>query len=89
MVTNHNILAHLFFNFFNYVSSFQLNEPSLVEGLVLINVDPCAKGWMDWAASKVMHINMSSVNENFLFCPLVVLRHFQPHVSEVLRFLCL
>lgn len=24
-----------------------------MEGLVLINVDPCAEGWMDWAASKV------------------------------------
>ncbi|XP_054464499.1 protein NDRG3-like [Anoplopoma fimbria] len=30
-----------------------LNEPTLVEGLVLIDIDSCAKGWMDWAASKL------------------------------------
>lgn len=31
----------------------QLNNPEMVEGLVLMNVNPCAEGWMDWAASKV------------------------------------
>lgn len=39
-----------------------------MEGLVLINVDPCAKGWIDWAASKVRfcfptHVLSTAPNE--------------------------
>uniref|UniRef100_A0A8C8EBZ3 NDRG family member 4 n=1 Tax=Otus sunia TaxID=257818 RepID=A0A8C8EBZ3_9STRI len=33
--------------------SLQLIFPDLVEGLVLMNIDPNGKGWIDWAASKL------------------------------------
>nr|XP_013010327.1 protein NDRG4 isoform X1 [Cavia porcellus] len=33
--------------------SLQLIFPDLVEGLVLMNIDPNGKGWIDWAATKL------------------------------------
>ena len=37
--------------FYDY--SVQLIFPDMVEGLVLLNIDPNGKGWIDWAATKV------------------------------------
>ena len=34
---------------------FQLDYPNMMEGLMLLNINPCAEGWMDWAAHKVTH----------------------------------
>ncbi|KAL2080054.1 hypothetical protein ACEWY4_023847 [Coilia grayii] len=35
------------------LAKFAVDYPAMVEGLVLININPCAEGWMDWAAHKI------------------------------------
>ncbi|XP_065148539.1 protein NDRG1a isoform X2 [Paramisgurnus dabryanus] len=35
------------------LTKFALDNPDMVEGLLLININPCAEGWMDWAAHKI------------------------------------
>uniref|UniRef100_A0A8C2KDS2 NDRG family member 2 n=1 Tax=Cyprinus carpio TaxID=7962 RepID=A0A8C2KDS2_CYPCA len=41
------------------LSKFTLSNPDAVEGLVLINVDTNARGWMDWAAQKLSNLTSS------------------------------
>ncbi|XP_054664516.1 protein NDRG2 isoform X2 [Grus americana] len=42
------------------LAKFGLLRPEVVEGLVLVNIDPQAKGWMDWAAHKLSGLTSST-----------------------------
>uniref|UniRef100_A0A3Q2E4D7 Protein NDRG2 n=1 Tax=Cyprinodon variegatus TaxID=28743 RepID=A0A3Q2E4D7_CYPVA len=35
------------------LTRFALDYPNMMEGVMLININPCAEGWMDWAAHKI------------------------------------
>ncbi|XP_034020115.1 protein NDRG2 isoform X2 [Thalassophryne amazonica] len=45
------------------LSKFTLANPDSVEGLVLINIDINARGWMDWAAQKLHSITSSQTEQ--------------------------
>nr|XP_055050786.1 protein NDRG2 [Misgurnus anguillicaudatus] len=47
------------------LSKFTISKPDVVEGLVLINVDMNARGWMDWAAHKLSNLT-SSLSDQIL-----------------------
>uniref|UniRef100_A0A8C2IAW2 NDRG family member 2 n=1 Tax=Cyprinus carpio TaxID=7962 RepID=A0A8C2IAW2_CYPCA len=57
------------------LSKFTLTNPEAVEGLVLINVDTNARGWMDWAAQKLSNLTSSLSDQ--------ILSHLFSQVSKI------
>ncbi|XP_010769252.1 protein NDRG2-like [Notothenia coriiceps] len=47
------------------LSKFALANPDSVEGLVLVNIDTNARGWIDWAAQKLVSVT-SSLTEQIM-----------------------
>ncbi|XP_037118633.1 protein NDRG2 isoform X1 [Syngnathus acus] len=47
------------------LTKFSLANPDSVEGLVLVNIDTNARGWMDWAAQKLSSVT-SSLTEQIM-----------------------
>uniref|UniRef100_A0A3Q2Q0P1 NDRG family member 4 n=1 Tax=Fundulus heteroclitus TaxID=8078 RepID=A0A3Q2Q0P1_FUNHE len=60
------------------LAKFALIFPDMVEGLVLLNIDPNGKGWIDWAATKLSGLTST--------IPDTVLPHLFSQVRSELQF---
>ncbi|XP_067834760.1 protein NDRG1-like isoform X2 [Heptranchias perlo] len=73
------------------LAKFALTFPDLVEGLCLININSCAEGWMDWAATKITGwtSNLTDVVISHLFAKDEIstnpnlIQMYRTHVSSI------
>ncbi|XP_016360657.1 protein NDRG2 [Sinocyclocheilus anshuiensis] len=67
------------------LSKFTLTNPDAVEGLVLINIDTNARGWMDWATQKLSNLTSSLTDQilSHLFSQVCVSSVFLYELSVV------